>query len=111
MTERLMAVGQQRAPGTEPGFAAGFSQDQPPQDQPRRHPRARRWARNLAILAGATISAAGLARAGVWVLPPAATNAQQLAGDMPRAPHSVSPGPPVPYRFAAALEATEDHRF
>jgi membrane peptidoglycan carboxypeptidase len=99
-----MAVGQ-RAPGTEPGFAAGFGQEQP------RRPRGRRWARNLAILAGALISFAGLALAGLWVLTPSVSNAQQLASDMAESHHSVYPGPPIPYRFAAALEATEDHRF
>ena len=99
-----MAV-RQRGAGTEPGFSAGFGQGQP------RRPRARRWARNLAILAGAAVSAAGIAFGALWILTPSVSNAPQLASDMARDHNSVYPGPPVPYRFAAALEATEDHRF
>jgi membrane peptidoglycan carboxypeptidase len=100
-----MAVGH-RAAGTEPGLAVGFGQQ-----RPSRHPRARRWLRNLSILAGAIIATAGIALAGLWVLTPSVSNAQQLASDMAESHHSAYPGPPVPYRFAAALKATEDHRF
>lgn len=99
-----MAVGQ-RAAGTGPGFTTDGSQGQ------RRHPRARRWIRNLAILAGALVSTAGIAFAGLWILTPSVGNAPQLASDMAESHNSVYPGPPVPYRFEAAITATEDHRF
>jgi len=101
-----MALGQRPA-GTEPGFPAGYGYAE---GQPR-HPRARRWARNLAILTGALVSIVGIAFGALWVLTPSVSNAPQLASTMARDHHSVYPGPPVPYRFAAALKATEDHRF
>jgi hypothetical protein len=82
-----MALGQRPA-GTEPGYSAGYGQGQP------RHPRARRWARNLAILAGAAISTAGIAFGALWILTPSVSNAPQLASDMARDHNSVYPGPP-----------------
>ena len=103
-----MAVGQRPA-GTGPGFPAGPGPG-PGQGQPR-HTRARRWLRNLAILTGALVSTVGITVGALWVLTPSVSNAPQLAGDMARSHNSVYPGPPVPYRFAAALKATEDHRF
>jgi membrane peptidoglycan carboxypeptidase len=101
-----MAVGE-RSSGPGPGFTPGPG----PGRGQHRHPRARRWLRNLGILAGAAISLAGIAFGALWILTPSVSNAPQLAGDMARDHNSVYPGPPVPYRFAAALEATEDHRF
>jgi len=45
------------------------------------------------------------------LLTPSAANARQLASAVDQAHHVAYPGPAVPPRFAAALEATEDHRF
>jgi membrane peptidoglycan carboxypeptidase len=42
---------------------------------------------------------------------PSAGNARQVARAFDKAHNAVYPGAPVPARFAAALEATEDHRF
>ncbi len=42
---------------------------------------------------------------------PSVGNARQLASAQDRAHRAPYPGPVIPYRFAAALEATEDHRF
>jgi membrane peptidoglycan carboxypeptidase len=42
---------------------------------------------------------------------PSVGNARQLAQGITREHHVPYPGPVVPGRFAAALEATEDHRF
>lgn len=42
---------------------------------------------------------------------PSVGNARQLARAIDRAHHVTYPGPFAPARFAAALEATEDHRF
>lgn len=42
---------------------------------------------------------------------PSVGNARQLARKIDQAHHAPYPGPAVPPRFAAALEATEDHRF
>jgi penicillin-binding protein 1A len=45
------------------------------------------------------------------LLTPSVSNAPTLARAIDRSHHAVFPGPPVPARFAAALTATEDHRF
>jgi membrane peptidoglycan carboxypeptidase len=42
---------------------------------------------------------------------PSVGNARQLSGAIDHAHHAAYPGPAVPPKFAAALEATEDHRF
>jgi membrane peptidoglycan carboxypeptidase len=42
---------------------------------------------------------------------PLSGNARQLASEIAKAHHVAYPGPVVPAKFAAALEATEDHRF
>jgi len=42
---------------------------------------------------------------------PSVGNAPGLVRAQNAAHHAVYPGPQAPYRFAAALEATEDHRF
>jgi hypothetical protein len=86
-----MAVGE-RSSGPGPGFTATPGQGQ------HRNPRARRWLRNLAILAGAAISLAGIAFGALWILTPSVSNAPQLVGDMARDHNAVYPGPPVPYR-------------
>jgi membrane peptidoglycan carboxypeptidase len=55
------------------------------------------------------VAAAGF---GVLLLvTPSVGNARQLSSAIDHAHHAAYPGPVVPPRFAAALEATEDHRF
>jgi penicillin-binding protein 1A len=68
----------------------------------------------LRRLVGAAVSLAVLgvlAFAGLLLVTPSAGNAQALARAQDQAHHVPYPGPPVPPRFAAALVATEDHRF
>jgi membrane peptidoglycan carboxypeptidase len=45
------------------------------------------------------------------VVTPSVGNARQLVMQIDQDHHVAYPGPPVPGRFAASLEATEDHRF
>lgn len=52
-----------------------------------------------------------VAFAGLLVVTPSVGNAEALARTQDRVHHAVFPGPPVPPRFAASIEATEDHRF
>jgi membrane peptidoglycan carboxypeptidase len=59
----------------------------------------------------ALIALAAIAFAALWLVTPSVGNARRLAQAITRAHHAAYPGPPVPPRFAAALEATEDHRF
>ena len=73
-----------------------------------------RWRRLLggaiaAIAVLALLGAAGFG--GLLLVTPSVGNAGALARAQDRLHHVVYPGPPVPARFAAALEATEDHRF
>jgi membrane peptidoglycan carboxypeptidase len=76
--------------------------------------RRRRWTRFVVRTAQALVAllVVGAAAFGVLlVVTPSVGNARQLAQAIARA-HNVSyPGPVVPAKFAAALEATEDHRF
>ncbi len=76
--------------------------------------RRRRWAR-LTVRAvqviGALIALAAIAFGVLWIVTPSVGNAKQLAQQITSAHHAAYPGPPVPPKFAAALEATEDHRF
>lgn len=53
----------------------------------------------------------GAALGGLLLLTPSVGNARALVRAQDRAHHAADPGPRVPHRFAAALEATEDHRF
>lgn len=48
---------------------------------------------------------------GLLLVTPSVSNARQLASSEDRLHGAPYPGPAVPHRFAAALEATEDHRF
>jgi penicillin-binding protein 1A len=54
---------------------------------------------------------AAIILAGLLFVTPPVGNAPALARAMDGAHHVAYPGPPVPERFAAALVATEDHRF
>jgi membrane peptidoglycan carboxypeptidase len=75
----------------------------------------RRRLTRIALRTGQVLAAllvAGSVAFGVLLLvTPSVGNARQLASEMARAHHAAYPGPAVPAKFAAALEATEDHRF
>jgi len=73
--------------------------------------RPRRLLRRLLIGTSALIVVAIAASGGLLLVTPSVRNAEALARAQDRAHHAVFPGPPVPARFAAAIEATEDHRF
>jgi hypothetical protein len=88
----------------------------PPLEPPRaRYPRPRaRWVRRLRrILAvlGVFVVLAAIGFGVLLAVTPSVGNAQALARAQDRAHGIAYPGPPVPPRFAAALTATEDHRF
>jgi membrane peptidoglycan carboxypeptidase len=79
------------------------------QDGARRRPR--RLMRRILIVLGALILVGVIAFGGLLLVTPSVGNAQALARAQDRAHHAAFPGPPVPARFAASIEATEDHRF
>jgi membrane peptidoglycan carboxypeptidase len=72
------------------------------------------WSRLIRALVAVVVVILCLSLAafgGLMVLTPSVGNARAVAAAQAAAHHSVYPGPQVPARFAAALEATEDHRF
>lgn len=73
--------------------------------------RAVRTAKKLGLTAMALVLAGALAFGLLMLATPAAGNARQLAQAIDRRHGAPYPGVAVPYRFATALEATEDHRF
>ena len=73
--------------------------------------RPRRLARRALVSIGALIAAGVVAFGVLLLVTPSAGNAESLARAQDRAEHAAFPGPPVPARFAASIEATEDHRF
>jgi membrane peptidoglycan carboxypeptidase len=73
--------------------------------------RPRRLMRRIPIILSALILVGILAFGGLLLVTPSAGNARALARAQDRSHHAVFPGPPVPPRFAASIEATEDHRF
>jgi penicillin-binding protein 1A len=78
--------------------------------------RARRpwWSRLARTTTGAIVIVICLVLAAFGILmavTPSAGDAQQIARRDALRHHSPYPGPQVPAKFAAALEATEDHRF
>ena len=91
-----------RAAGS-PGPAAGG-----PGRAERRLPR---WLRRALIAVLAIALAGALAFAVLMLVTPSVSTAPSLAQAFDRAHGAPYPGPPVPERFAAALVATEDHRF
>jgi membrane peptidoglycan carboxypeptidase len=111
MSARKPASGSERS-STPNANSRRFTLD--PDDLFRPRPRRRRAHR---LLRRATAVAATLAlmvavmACGLFFVTPSVHNAWQLAMTQGRAHHAVFPGPPVPPRFAAALVATEDHRF
>jgi len=70
-----------------------------------------RWLRRALIVVLAIALAGALAFAGLMVATPSVSTAPLLAQAFDRAHGAPYPGAPVPERFAAALVATEDHRF
>jgi membrane peptidoglycan carboxypeptidase len=73
-----------------------------------------RWRRALRATVITVLSLVLLSVLGFAVLllvTPSVSNARALARAQDQAHHASYPGPPVPRRFAAALVATEDHRF
>jgi transglycosylase-like protein len=70
--------------------------------------------RKLRRVAGAVVAVAALGAivfAGLLLVLPGVSNAPVLAQDLARTHHALYPGPVLPPRVAAALVATEDHRF
>jgi penicillin-binding protein 1A len=70
-----------------------------------------RWLRWALIVVLAIALAVVLAFAGLMLATPSVSTAPRLAQAFDRAHGAPYPGPLVPERFAAALVATEDHRF
>jgi membrane peptidoglycan carboxypeptidase len=73
--------------------------------------RPRRLMRRTLIVFAALIIIGVVAFGGLLLVTPSVGNAQTLARAQDRGHHAAFPGPPVPPRFAASIEATEDHRF
>jgi penicillin-binding protein 1A len=89
----------QQWPDAGPGWGAEI--------RPRRH----RWLRRILAFALALALLGGLAFAALIFMTPSVGNAPALTEGIDDSHHAVYPGPAVPARFAAALTATEDHRF
>src|SRR5215470_3248174 len=70
-----------------------------------------RWLRRALIVVLAIALAGALAFAGLMLATPSVSTAPLLAQAFDRAHGAPYPGALVPQRFAAALVATEDHRF
>jgi len=78
---------------------------------PWRHRRPARIALRAAQIVALLVVIASAAFAVLLLTTPSVGNARQLAKQIDREHHVAYPGPAVPMRFAASLEATEDHRF
>jgi membrane peptidoglycan carboxypeptidase len=76
-----------------------------------RRRRVRKLFRRTAAAAAALAVMLAVIGCGLFFVTPSVHNAWQLARTQDRLHHATFPGPPVPPRFAAALIATEDHRF
>lgn len=76
--------------------------------QPRRR---HRWLRRVLAIALALFLLGALAFTALLFMTPSVSTAPVLAEGIDYSHHVAYPGPPVPARFAAALTATEDHRF
>lgn len=68
-------------------------------------------ARRTLLVCAALLLAFVVAFGALLLATPSVGNARQLASAIDRAHRADYPGGVVPYRFAASLEATEDHRF
>ena len=97
---------------TPPGEANTPAYGQAPgPDRSAGRQRAVRTAKKAVLAAMALVLAGALAFGLLMLATPTAGNARQLAQAFDRAHGAPYPGVVVPYRFATALEATEDHRF
>ena len=96
-------------PGGQFAGRAETAGGQPPGTAERR--RLPRWLRRFLIAVLAIALAGALAFAALMAVTPSVSTAPLLAQAFDRAHGAAYPGPPVPSRFAAALVATEDHRF
>jgi len=70
-----------------------------------------RVARNLLLALVALVVACALAFGLLLLVTPSTSNARELARTFDKAHGAPYPGVVVPFRFATALESTEDHRF
>ena len=70
-----------------------------------------RVTRNLVLACVALVVACALAFGLLLLVTPSTSNARQLARTFDKAHGAPYPGVVVPFRFATALESTEDHRF
>jgi membrane peptidoglycan carboxypeptidase len=86
-------------------------QMQPGGPSERRRPRLRLVARRVLIGCVALVAACALGFGILLAVTPSVANARQLAQAIDQAHGAPYPGIAAPARFAAALEATEDHRF
>jgi penicillin-binding protein 1A len=106
-----------RSGDTLPGFVVpglgppGFTGDDETAPERARPRRARRRIRRTVAVLGALAVLAIAAFGSLLLITPSARQAQAIVRARDRAYHVAYPGPPVPARFAAALVATEDHRF
>jgi membrane peptidoglycan carboxypeptidase len=73
--------------------------------------RRRRWIWRLVRVVAAVIVALVVAAGIILTVTPSVGNAWSIAQAQATSHHSEFPGPRVPYKFSAALIATEDHRF
>jgi membrane peptidoglycan carboxypeptidase len=97
------------APDEQSGMP-GYGRASTPRRWPGRR-RAVRIAEKLGLAAVAVVMAGALTLGLLMLATPSADNARQLAQVFDRQHGAPYPGVAAPYRFAAALEATEDHRF
>jgi penicillin-binding protein 1A len=98
--------------GAQPAGGSGTAGPAPTGDRSRKtERRLRRWLRRALIVVLAIALAGALAFAGLILATPSVSTAPLLAQAFDRAHGAPYPGPLVPERFAAALVATEDHRF
>jgi membrane peptidoglycan carboxypeptidase len=73
--------------------------------------RAARLIRRALLVPAVVVLLAAAALAALLIATPSVGGAIRLAKTEAARHHAPFPGPPVPHRFAAALTATEDHRF
>jgi len=71
----------------------------------------RRWLRRVLVFISTLVALVVVAAGVILVVTPSVGNAWTVARAESSSHGSAFPGPPVPYRFSAALIATEDHRF
>ena len=95
--------------GVDPGWQGGQPASGISGPLPRR--RRHRWLFRLTATVLALILLGLLGLGALLLFTPSVTDAPARARAIDVQHHAVYPGPQVPYRFAAALVSTEDHRF